>query len=228
MMKKILFSFVFLLLSLPVLAETTQPVSQKHLDELQSLIDMMQKPFSPKRVLVQVGENKTYKIVEENYEQVFDLIAFSENPTFTPWLRRNIGEYSPYFLYAMALRRSREKATIQEVFFWLTAAKLRIGADSALCVDENVKMYFRILNDEYEMRILEPYRGTPEAIAFDKNPIPILREAVEWDLAAIQKNSPDWFCKSGYATATTNAYPQNEWDQRRNEFKKNYTAPLYQ
>ena len=55
----------------------------------------------------------------------------------------------------------------------------------------------------------------------------VMKEAVNWDIAHPQTNSPDWICKSGHAVNTSASYPQNEWEQRRQDFKRKYTASLY-
>ena len=229
-MKKLMFLFLALLgLNLLVHAEAAPDFSlEKNQQELEVLIDLLNKPFTPKQILSQIGDVKVYKTVDKNYEKAFDIIVSSSNPSVTPWLKINISDYSPYFLYAFAIRRAKEKAQVGEVFFWLTAAKLRIGADSSLCQDEAVKDYFRILNNEYEPLALQSYINTAQAKAFDKNPTDTLKDAVEWDVAHPQKNSPDWFCKSGYAASSAETYPAEEWSKRRNDFKRSYSLPLYQ
>lgn len=206
----------------------TQPDDSLALSQLKELLKAPH--------LTQTETRKDGKITSVNninplQQLAIEFIISIPEPDVTQWLKEHIGEYDPIYLFAMSVRMARLKAPVQETVFWGMLAQLRSQADRALCKDKYVGQYLPLLQMDFLVPAMAAYAKDPKAQTFlkDKNWLrQNMLEAVAWDIQHPQTNSPDWICKSGHAVQTDDAYPKNEWQKRRNDFKRTYTAPLYQ
>lgn len=200
-------------------------------DSLSKLKEALQGAYQPKMQRTKNGNITSFNTVDENQEQALTLIVSSTDNDVTPWLKEHIGEFNPIYLYAMAYRMAAlEKASVQDTFFWSSLAKLRAGADRALCQDKYVGQYLTILSMNWTQPTFSLYEedSVAQSVLKDQPQIEnIMRKAVAWDIKHPQKNSPAWFCNSGHGVSTSASYPPEEWGKRRTEFKKKYTASLY-
>ncbi len=156
---------------------------------------------------------------KDHTEEITSLIIKSRQQDITPWLQQHVAEYSPLYIYALATRMSMQKAPIQDTLFWTMLASLRLAADAALCKDSSRKEIAGVMQMEYTARPMLAY-GEAKNFPDDEQLKQIGEKVVAWDKEHPQTNSPYWLC--GHDT-----YPQNEWEQRRQEAKKEYTASLY-
>lgn len=199
-------------------------------EALEQLKSALQTSYRPETQINKRGNITSVNTVDQNENTALQVILLSKEPDVTSWLQEHIGEYSPKYLFAMAYRMASLKAPIRDVVFWGELARLRGAADAALCKDRHVGQYILILHLDLIQPALDLYKNDPQAQAFLANTElskQVMKEAVNWDIAHPQTNSPDWICKSGHAVNTSASYPQNEWEQRRQDFKRKYTASLY-
>ncbi len=199
-------------------------------EALEQLKNALQAAYRPETQVNKRGNITSVNTVDRNENAALYVILHSKEPDVTSWLQEHIGEYSPKYLFAMAYRMASLKAPIRDVVFWGELARLRGAADAALCKDRHVGQYILILHLDLIQPALDLYKNDPQAQAFLANTElskQVMKEAVNWDIAHPQTNSPDWICKSGHAVSTSASYPQNEWEQRRQDFKRKYTASLY-
>ena len=104
-------------------------------------------------------------------------------------------------------------------------AKLRSGADRALCLDKYVGQYLTILSMDWTQPTVSLYKGNATAQEFltdRKQMKKVLRKVVRWDEDHPQKKSPAWICNSGHAVSTSETYPPEEWDKRRKECREEF------
>lgn len=172
------------------------------------------------------GNITSFDNVDENQSLALRIIATSTDEDITPWLKEHIEEFNSIYLYALAYRLAAiEKAPVQEAFFWSMLAKLRSGADRALCLDKYVGQYLTILSMDWTQPTVSLYKENATAQEFltDRKQIrKVLRKVVKWDEDHPQKKSPAWICNSGHAVSTSETYPPEEWDKRRKEYKEEF------
>ena len=205
----------------------TQPDDSPDLSKLKSLL---KKPYQPQVNFSKDGTITFVSYASPSQQAAINIIISSPEKDVTDWLKEHIGEYDPVYLFALSNRVAQLGEPVKETIFWGTLARLRGGADRSLCKDRYVGQYLTILQMELLQPALAFYSDDPDAQAFlkDNNLLTqTMREAASWDIQHPQTNSPNWICKSGHNVQNTEIYPQNEWQKRRNEFKKNASASWY-
>lgn len=177
------------------------------------------------------GNITSFNTVDKNQQLALRIIMTNKDKDVTDWLKGHLADYDPIYLYAMAYRMANLQAPAEDFFFWASAGRLRAAADQTLCKDPYVGQYLAILQLDFLQPALLLYAENPQAKKVLSNfdlLTQINKKVASWDAQHPQKNSPDWFCKSGHGVKTTDTYPQNEWHSRRIAFKKQQTASLYQ
>lgn len=195
--------------------------------DLRKLKELLQHPYRTETKITQAGNITSINTVDVHEEEIINLIVKSRQRDITPWLQQHAAQYCPKYLYFLAYRMAIQKAPIQDTLFWVFLAQMRAAADAALCKDPAVGQYLVLLNMEIVYPTLHAYAKAETLMNDPEQLKQIMKKVVAWDEQHPQTNSPDWICKSGHAVSTSEAYPQNEWEQRRRDFKREYTASLY-
>lgn len=209
-------------MSLPLYA--TRPGHGKPDDspDLQKLKNFLAAPYRPQRRISRQGSITSIESVDDNQLSAFDLISNSDEPDVSAWLDKHIADYSPKFLYAMMIRAARRQEPVEKTLFWMKAALLRTASDAILCKDRFVSQYLTVLSMEL-IPAIQPYISSEEWQEKMKDPQlqeQTFQEVIAWDKKHPQKNSPQWFCNSGHAVSTSEAYPKKEWKKRRKKYRK--------
>lgn len=195
-------------------------------NDVPHLKELLEKPFHTNTQTTQQGNITQINTVDDTEAEINRIILTSKDPLLTAWLEKNLVNYAPKYLYALALRKAHNKAPIEETFFWQLAADLRSRADGSLCKDKYVMQYATVLAMEYNP--LERYADKEKQKLFAADPAAIMRKVVAWDNQHPQSYPPNWFCQSGHAVSTLKTFPKAEWEQRRKDFKQKYTASAFQ
>lgn len=206
----------------------TNPADSPSLSALKAALNS---PYQGQMQMTKNGNITAFDTVDTNQQLALRIIMTNKDKDVTDWLKENLADYDPIYLYAMAYRMANLQAPAEEFFFWASAGRIRSTADQALCKDPYVGQYLTILDMEFLQPSMQLYAKNSEARKFFANKdllIQTVKKAFSWDTQHPQTNSPDWFCKSGHAVETTDTYPQNEWHDRRIAIKKEQAEPLYQ
>lgn len=208
--------------------EQTKPADSPSLIALKAALNS---PYQAQMQMTKNGNITSFDTVDTNQQLALRIIMTNKDKDVTDWLKGHLGDYDPIYLYAMAYRMANLQAPAEEFFFWASAGRIRATADQALCKDPYVVQYLIILDMDLLQPAMQRYAKNPEARNFLANKdllVQTMKKAISWDIQHPQKNSPDWFCKSGHAATTTDTYPQNEWHDRRIAIKKQQAESLYQ
>ena len=178
--------------------------------DLHELKEALKYPYNPQK---KTNDDGNTMMLDPHQYRALEIIAYSQEEDVSQWLKNNIGQYDPVFIFAMANHMAQQRVPLKEVFFWYSLAQLRGQADKTLCKDHQVREYLTELQDAFLKPLAVLYAQNSEALAFlqdKKAVIEVMKEAVSWDLQHPQTNSPDWICKSGYAVWSTKTYPQDQ------------------
>lgn len=208
--------------------EQTESADSPSLSALKAALNS---PYQAQMQMTKNGNITSFDTVDTNQQLALRIIMTNKDKDVTDWLKDNLADYDPIYLYAMAYRMANLQAPAEEFFFWASAGRIRATADQALCKDPYVGQYLIILDMDFLQPAMQRYAKNSKTRKFFANKDSLLqtaKKAFSWDTQHPQTNSPDWFCKSGHAVETTDTYPQNEWHDRRIAIKKEQAEPLYQ
>ena len=154
-----------------------------------------------------------------------DFLKFQERPMddnseIIPWLKRNIYNLDPPYIYELSRRTLIYDQ--REAFTWFWVAGLRSRYDAFRCTDETARSALSTL----------PQIAREVAVAMktdEETAIQAITEALEWEKEFPAATDPSWVCLHGLAAIQASLanqdlrdrlIPQEEWSQIREEIRR--------